>query len=152
MDVLSNLAFAAWGIAGIMCLSGWLKRNRPNMEHGLAGLFFAGLVLTTLASSRYHLQPDNAGLGIDRFGMVVAFAGLLGLAVAGCISHKAGAAIAAAVLLLGPRSIWFWLMSENVLPWLVIQFGGVAVWRSFCVWPLASRCMLRRRCAGVWCL
>ena len=132
MDVLSNLSFAAWGFVGMMCLHGLFKRIRINTEHVLASLFFAGLVLTAAASSWYHLQPDDAGLAIDRLGMVVAFAGLLGLAVAGRISHKAGACMAVAVLLLGPVSVWFWLTSGNVLPWLVIQFGGMGlmVWMA----------------------
>ena len=133
MDVLSNLSFALWGLAGGLCLFGLLKRTRPNTEYCLASVFFSGLALTTAASTWYHLRPDDAGLGIDRLGMVIAFAGLLGMAVAGRISHRAGTAMAAAVLLLGPLSIWFWLSSANVLPWLVIQFGGMTIilWMAF---------------------
>jgi hypothetical protein len=133
MDVLSNLSFAVWGLAGGLALFGLLRRVKLNTEHALAGLFFAGLVMTTAASSWYHLQPDDAGLGVDRLGMVIAFAGLLGMAVAGRVSHSAGAATAATMLLLGPLSVWFWLNSGNVLPWLVIQFGGMAliVWMAF---------------------
>lgn len=127
MDVLSNLAFALWGIAGLTCLYRLVKRISGNTEHALTCLFFTGLVCTAVASSRYHWQPDDAGLGIDRLGMVLAFAGLLGLAAAGHISHRAGAAVAAAVLVLGPLSIWFWLASGDVLSWLVIQFGGMAL-------------------------
>ena len=140
MDVLSNLSFALWGLAGGLSLFGLLKRATLDTEHAaqqaaehpLAGLFFTGLVLTTAASSWYHLGPSDAGLGVDRLGMVVAFAGLIGLAVAGRISHKAGAWMAVVVLLLGPMSVWFWLVSGNVLPWLVIQFGGMGlmVWMA----------------------
>ncbi len=144
MDVLSNLSFAAWGLAGCLSLFGLLRRAKLSTEQALAGLFFAGLVLTTAASSWYHLQPDDAGLGVDRLGMVIAFAGLLGMAVAGRISHRAGAAMAGAVLLLGPMSVWFWLASGNVLPWLVIQFGGMAliVWMAF-IKPLEGGLALR---------
>ena len=133
MDVLSNLSFAMWGLAGGLCLFGLLKRTKPNTEHCLASLFLTGLVFTTATSTWYHLRPDDIGLGIDRLGMVIAFAGLLGMAVARRISHRAGAATAASVLLLGPMSIWFWLTSANVLPWLVIQFGGMAIilWMAF---------------------
>lgn len=35
MDVLSNLSFAAWGLAGIVCLFGLLVRTRLNTEHAL---------------------------------------------------------------------------------------------------------------------
>jgi hypothetical protein len=127
MDVLSNVSFLAWGIAGLTCLFSLLKRVKMNTEHTLAGLFCLGLVATSAASSWYHLQPDDAGLGMDRLGMVVAFAGLLGLAVAGRIGHRAGVCAASTVVLLGPLGIWFWLASGNVLPWLVIQFGGMAL-------------------------
>ena len=132
MDVLSNLSFALWGIAGAAGLHSLSRHSRLNTEHALAGLFFAGLLVTSAASAWYHLQPDDAGLGVDRLAMVVAFASLLGLATAGRISHRAGAAVSAAVLILGPLSIWFWLASGNVLPWLVIQFGGMAlmVWMA----------------------
>ena len=133
MDVLSNLSFALWGLGGGLCLFALLKRTNPNTEHYLASLFLTGLVLTTATSTWYHLRPDDTGLGIDRLGMVIAFAGLLGMAVAGRISHRAGTATAASVLLLGPMGIWFWLSSANVLPWLVIQFGGMAIilWMAF---------------------
>ena len=148
MDVLSNLLFAVWGLAGLVCWLGLLVQAKErhtktmhnktshikqNTEHALAGLFFAGLVATAAASSYYHWQPDDIGLGFDRLGMAVAFAGLLGLAVASRISHRAGAAIAAAMLLLGPLSVWFWFVSSNVMPWLVVQFGGMALilWLAF---------------------
>ena len=127
MDVLSNLSFAMWGMAGGLYLFDMIKRAQINMEHALASLFFAGLVVTAMASSWYHLRPDDAGLAVDRLGMVIAFAGMLGLAIAGRVSHRAGLAIAVAVLLLGPISVGHWLASGNVLPWLVIQFGGLAL-------------------------
>ena len=126
-DVLSNFAFAAWGVAGLTSLHRLFKHQQANTEQVLAALFFLGLMCTAAASGWYHLQPDDAGLGVDRMGMVLAFAGLLGLAVAGRISHRAGVAIAVATLLFGPLSIWYWLSSGNVLPWLVIQFGGMAL-------------------------
>ena len=143
MDVLSNLSFAAWGLAGLVCWLGLVRQTKErhakarhikqNTEHALAGLFFAGLVATAAASSYYHWQPDNIGLGVDRLGMVIAFAGLLGLAVATRVSHSAGTATAAAMLLLGPLSAWFWFVFGNVMPWLVVQFGGMALvlWMAF---------------------
>ena len=144
MDVLSNLSFALWGVAGGLGLLGVLKRTKPSTEQLLVGLFFTGLVATAAASSWYHLQPDDAGLGIDRLGMVIAFAGLLALAIAGRISHRAGACVAAAVLLLGPLSVWFWLVSGNVLLWLVLQFGGMALilWMAF-IKPLVGALAVR---------
>ena len=130
LNVLSNLPFLLWGVLGLKLLA----KPARGIQHrtaaaaasrGLTCLFFAGLVVTALMSAVYHWQPDNAGLAFDRLGMVVAFAGLLGLAAAGRVSARAGGLLAMAVLLLGPLSIWVWLASSNVLPWAVLQFGGM---------------------------
>ena len=131
-DVLSNLPFALWGLAGLMTLPG-AKLDRTSA--GLSALFFIGLMITAFASSWYHLQPDNTGLVIDRLGMTVAFAGLLGLAAADRISSLARAMLSWLVLILGLLSVWLWSMSGNVLPWLVLQFGGMALVLWFATRP-----------------
>ena len=127
-DVLSNLPFLVWGGLGLGLLARqrrWAVRCADAASHGLMGLFFAGLVVTAFLSAVYHWQPDDAGLVFDRLGMVVAFAGLMGLAAAGRVSARAGELLALAVLLLGPLSVWVWSASGNVLPWAVLQFGGM---------------------------
>jgi hypothetical protein len=130
LDVLSNLPFALWGVAGLLGLRrswrapahGVLSTQRP-----LAAVFFAGLVLTAAASGLYHWQPDDGGLALDRLGMVVAFAGLLGLAAAERVSGRAGYLLAVGVLVLGPASVAVWFTSGNVLPWVVLQVGGMGL-------------------------
>ena len=130
LDVLSNLPFALWGVAGLLGLRrlwrapahGVLPAQRP-----LAAVFFAGLVLTAAVSGLYHWQPDDGGLALDRLGMVVAFAGLLGLAAAERVSGRAGYVLAMGVLALGPASVAVWLNSGNVLPWVVLQVGGMGL-------------------------
>ncbi|MBI2771737.1 MAG: hypothetical protein HYX47_19080 [Burkholderiales bacterium] len=127
MDVLSNLPFAVAGLAGAWALWRAPAGVISNVQRAMAALFFGGLVLTALGSSWYHLRPDDAGLVIDRCGMSVAFAGLLGLAAAGRVSERAGAALGLAVLLLAPLSVQRWSQTGNLLPWLVLQFGGMAL-------------------------
>ena len=39
LDVLSNLSFALWGLAGGLCLFGVLKGTKPHTEDCLASLF-----------------------------------------------------------------------------------------------------------------
>ncbi|WP_431098693.1 hypothetical protein [Polaromonas aquatica] len=128
MDVISNLPFALWGMVGMWAM---LRAMRVRAVSGaaaaMAALFFGGLWVTTAVSAAYHLQPDDAGLVWDRAGMVVAFAGLLGLAVMQTVSTRAGLALAAAVLALGPLSVHVWSLTGNVLPWAVLQFGGMAL-------------------------
>ena len=127
MDVVSNLGFALAGLAGAWSLYRLPPRTLSNVQCAMAGLFFAGLLLTALASSWYHWQPDDAGLSIDRGGMAFAFAGVLGLAAASRVSERAGAALGLAVLLLAPLSIHAGAQAGNVLPWAVLQFGGMAL-------------------------
>ncbi|HSV54047.1 MAG TPA: hypothetical protein VLJ57_18160 [Burkholderiaceae bacterium] len=138
VDVLSNLPFALFGFAGLVCC-GRLPAAVDPVQRALAVLFFGGLMVTAGASAWYHWQPVDAGLAVDRCGMAVAFAGLLGLVVAGRVSARAGAAVAAATLLLGPLSVWAWAESGNVLPWAVVQFGGMGLvlWMAACK-PLAG--------------
>lgn len=123
-DVVSNLAFAIGGLWGFKLLAGL---RLLATQRRLAQLFFAGLLATAAASTWYHLQPNDAGLAIDRLGMGFAFAGLLGLAAAERISARAGAGLGAGVLLLAPLCVWIWASTDNVWPWLVLQFGGLAL-------------------------
>ena len=127
MDVLSNAAFALAGIAGGAALVMLPARSLSNVQRAMAVLFFTGLVLTAGASSWYHGYPDEAGLLVDRCGMAFAFAGLLGLAAAGRVSERGGAALGLAVLALGPFCAHVAFARGNVLPWALLQFGGMAL-------------------------
>jgi hypothetical protein len=126
MDVLSNIGFAAMGAWGWVVLWNALPALR-NVQRAMAAMFFTGLLLTAAGSTWYHLAPDEAGLVIDRCGMAVAFAGLLGLAAAARVSERAGAWLGLAFLLLGPVAARAALVTGNVLPWAVLQFGGMAL-------------------------
>ncbi len=151
MDVLSNLPFVLLGAWGLVCLHnlqrplarrvGYTVQLPCDAQLPLARLFFAGLLVTALCSGYYHLQPDNPGLGIDRLGMLVPFAGLMGLAAADRISARAGLWTAAAVLALGPVAVGVWALTDNLLPWSVLQGGGM----------LLVVCLaLRRPLIGAW--
>jgi len=137
LDVLSNLPFAIAGLWGLVAL----RRVAPGMldapSRALASLFFAGLVCTAAGSALYHWQPQDAGLLWDRLGMVLPLAGLLGLAGASRVSARAGAAAAGTVLLAGPLAVLWWSHSGNLLPWAVVQLGGMLV-------VLALACLPRR--------
>ena len=105
--------------------------------NSLAALFFGGLVCTAVGSAIYHWQPHDAGLLWDRLGMVLPFAGLLGLAATGRVSARAGWVSAAAVLVAGPLAVAWWAHTGNLLPWAVVQLGGMLV-------VLALACLPRR--------
>lgn len=134
MDVLTNLAFAIAGGIGFMVLrthqAAYLAQchtSNAKVNIQMAAVFFAGLLLTTLASGWYHLNPNHQGLTIDRLGMAIAFAGLISLAVAQHISARAAYACLAVLLLCAPASVVLWFYTGNVLPWAVVQFGGMLV-------------------------
>lgn len=124
LDVLSNLPFALAGVWGLVVLA---RSGAAGTQRLLASLFFVGLLVTAAASAWFHWQPDHAGLVADRLGMTVAFAGVLGLAVAGQVSARAGNLLAALVLLAGPLTLGLWSASGNLLPWVVLQGGGMVL-------------------------
>jgi hypothetical protein len=127
LDVLSNLPFALAGALGLVVLVRVPAAALAPAQRACARLFFIGLVATSFGSSWYHLAPDDMGLLVDRTAMAIAFAGLLGLLATGRVSERAGATLAAAVLLFGPVAVLVWFLSGNVLPWAVVQFGGIAL-------------------------
>ncbi len=127
LDVLSNLPFAIAGFLGLALLRRVPRAGVSPAERLCAQVFFAGLLVTAAGSSWYHLAPDDVGLAVDRAAMGVAFAGLLGLVAAGGVSERAGSALTAALLLFAPAAAIVWLATGNVLPWAVVQFGGIAL-------------------------
>lgn len=127
MDVLSNLPFALAGAAGLWRLARMPANALLPAQRLLAVLFCVGLLVTTAGSSLYHWQPDDAGLALDRAGMGVAFAGLLGLAVAGRLSDRAGLALAGLILLLAPVAAGLPLLNGNMAPWAVLQTGALVL-------------------------
>ncbi len=119
-DVLSNLAFLAMGAWGLLRL-----RAHPDAPAG-AGCLFVGLILTCIGSCIYHLDPDAPQrLLADRLGMAVAFAGFLGIAASERISVRAGQAVVVLVTVAGLLAAW--VARENLTPWVVVQFGGMAL-------------------------
>lgn len=125
LDVLSNLAFVPMGAAGL-----WALRHAPSVHSAArqsAAVFFMGLLLTCLSSSVYHWAPSAWGLAVDRAGMAVAFAGVLGLATAERISLRAAPWVCATVLLAGLLAIALNYAAGVMAPWIAVQFGGMAV-------------------------
>lgn len=132
-DSLSNLAFLLAGSWGLIRWRAGRFAAWPAPMSAFAGVFLAGLVLTGLGSFWYHLAPDDARLAWDRHGMVIAFAGVLGMAAGQKIERRAGAVLGALALVLGPLSVAWWQWTGNVAPYGVVQFGGLAlvVWMLF---------------------
>jgi hypothetical protein len=125
LDVLSNIAFLPLGLVGL-----WSLHRAPSAQRETrqaATVFFVGLVLTCAASSFYHWAPSTWGLALDRAGMAVAFAGVLGLATAERVSLRAAVWVWGAVLVTGMLAIALNYASGVIAPWVVVQFGGMVV-------------------------
>jgi thiamine transporter ThiT len=133
LDVLSNLPFVGMGVWGFYAL-----HRAPSVATATrqaATVFFAGLMLTCLSSSFYHWGPDAWGLAVDRAGMAVAFAGVLGLACAERVSLRAAPWVWGSVLAAGMLAIMLNFAAGVIAPWAVMQFGGMGV----VLWAAAQR-------------
>jgi hypothetical protein len=125
-DVLSNAPLALAGLWGLVGLGRSGRAAFHVHTHQALRVFFGGLVLTAVGSSVYHWAPDAHGLVFDRLGMAVTFAGALGLAMAERVSALIARNTLWAMLVVGCLSAAMPLVHGNVLPWAVVQFGGMA--------------------------
>jgi hypothetical protein len=116
-DVVSNLAFAVFGLWGLVFLlrldSEQLPRHFLDRRERWPYLFvFAGSLLTGIGSWYYHLHPDNTSIVWDRLPMTIAFMSLVAAVIAERISLRAGLWLLPILLLIGMGSVLHWYMSE----------------------------------------
>src|SRR5690606_32138237 len=101
-------------------------QTMPIVQLAMA-VFVVGLMLTGLGSAWYHWAPDAQGLVLDRLGMAVTFAGALALAVSERVSAAAASVTLRMSLMVALLSAVMPLSHDNVWPWVVVQFGGMAL-------------------------
>ncbi len=132
-DVLSNLGFVLAGLAGLLALWRADYQQLKGTARALCALFFVGLLCSGVGSAFYHWAPHDGSLLWDRMGMGIAFAGLLGLAVQTRIDDISARMTAGLVLLAAPASLAVWAQTGNVLPWALLQAGGMllVLWLAF---------------------
>lgn len=139
LDVLSNLPLLIAGLWGIAVLRAPALGGLKEGVRQVLAVFFWGLVLTSVGSSIYHWAPNAQGLVLDRLGMAMTFAGALGLAMIERVGASPVRNTLRALLLLGSLSAISPLTHDNVVPWVVVQFGGMA-FMAWAAWrkPLRS--------------
>ena len=111
MDVLSNLAFVAVGLAGLYYTLS--ARTLSSRQTWALAVMFAGLLLTGFGSGYYHLAPDSQRLVWDRLPMTLAMSGIIALLVADRF----------------PSAPWW------ILPLLIVVGAGTVV-----QWAWSERC------------
>ena len=125
MDVLSNIAFLISGLLGLFFVLKAGLTLDAGTRWALATLFL-GLVLTSVGSAYYHLDPDNQRLVFDRLPMIVAMSGVLGAVIA----DRFGGATAwslAGLMAIGLWTVHEWSLSEQAsrgdLRWYALYQG-----------------------------
>lgn len=112
-NVLSNFAFIAAGLWGAYVT--WQRRAQTSVLEKTSTLFIsAGLLLTSVGSSHYHLAPSNQALVWDRLPMTLVFAGVAGLVLARHAPAKFVAAAMAVVQAVALVGVAQWAHSEAV--------------------------------------
>ena len=132
LDVVSNLAFAIAGLAGLVVTL------HPRTSFALAserwpyGVFFVGVLLTAAGSAYYHLAPDNETLFWDRLPMTIGFMSLLSAQIVDRINSRLGVALLVPLLLVGMAPVVYWIVTEragqgNVVPYAALQAYSVVI-------------------------
>jgi hypothetical protein len=125
-DVLSNLAFVAVGLFGVLRL---LASRRLHFGYATeAGLWCValGFIFTGVGSAWYHLEPTDTTLVWDRLPMTLVFAGVIGAALAERVGRSVATPALMGLVVLGAASIAYWRHTGNLSPYVVLQFGGIA--------------------------
>ena len=132
-DVLSNVAFAVVGVLGLAAT--FARRTAmfaDPWDRWPYAVLFAGVALSSLGSSYFHLSPDNARLMWDRLPMTVGFVALLVALLAERVHRPLARALFLPLLMAGALSAGYWYWSElrgagDLRPYLVVQFGSLAL-------------------------
>lgn len=122
LNVASNLAFLAVGVAGLRLCAG------PRRPPALASwrVFYLGMVLTACGSTWFHLAPGDATLVWDRLGMVVAFVGLAFGVLEESTGLPMGPQVLAAALIVSVASVWWWRRSGDMRLYSWVQLAPLA--------------------------
>jgi uncharacterized membrane protein YhaH (DUF805 family)/putative effector of murein hydrolase LrgA (UPF0299 family) len=119
LNVTTNLAFLAVGIAGIsLCV----RRRRGLGARRAWMACFIGVTLVSLGSGYYHLAPNNGTLVWDRLPMSVAFMALSVAVLAEHVSLKLEKYLLLPAIALGLASVITWHYTDDLRLYVLVQF------------------------------
>lgn len=136
-DVATNLPILIAGFAGLIFL--FRERGRipgPRFRHPgetvSYGLFFAAVLLTSLGSAYYHLEPDNGRLAWDRLPLSLVFVSLLAAALAERVNRTVALILLLPLAILAINTVIYWNLTEarglgDLRPYLVLQIAAMLV-------------------------
>jgi hypothetical protein len=119
LNVATNLAFLAVGIAGIsLCVRG---RRRFGARWAWMACF-TGVALVSVGSGYYHLAPNNNTLVWDRLPMSVGFMALSVAVLAEYVNPRLENYLLAPAIVLGLASVITWHYTDDLRLYVLVQF------------------------------
>lgn len=131
LDLLTNLPYIFAGLIGLFFYHFILKNvslaNLSAIKKLTLLTTFWGFIFTGLGSGYFHLNISNETLFWDRMGMVIVFAGFVGLVICEKVGDSAGLFALIFTLIFAGVTNYYWLVSGNIMPWSVAQGGGMVL-------------------------
>jgi hypothetical protein len=126
LDVLSNAAFAVVGGLGLRHA---LRRDAhaDPRERTAWLVLFAAVALTSVGSAYYHLAPGDDRLAWDRYPMAAGFMAIAALLVGERFGPAVGRRLLPWLVAGGIATVAWWSLRGNLLPYLVVQYGTMAI-------------------------
>ena len=119
LNVATNLAFLAVGIAGIVLCA----RRHEGIGARWAWLAcFSGVALVCLGSGYYHMNPNNDTLVWDRLPMSIGFMALSVAVLSEHVNPRLEKFLLAPAILLGIASVIYWHYTDDLRLYVLVQF------------------------------
>jgi len=115
-NVVSNLPFVLLGLIGVTTIGmnrtpGYLPELKP-----IYTAFFAGVFLTGLGSTYYHLEPVNSTILWDRLALTILFMAFFSAVWGEHISPSAAVKMVWPLIAIGMASVVYWYITETRNP------------------------------------
>ncbi len=115
-NVISNLPFMIVGFLGLYKMR---VITRVKTQYVV---FFLGILLVSIGSGYYHLNPNDDTLVWDRLPMTIAFMALVSIVISEFISVKKGRFMLFPLLIIGLLSVLYWVVSKDLRFYVMVQF------------------------------